>query len=75
MRAEIKVSRKYEFNNKKYVELQGFLENLGLFKFSVDEKLVPDDIEGHVVSIDFGIKLVNFKPQLKVKSIRIEEGE
>lgn len=75
MRAEIKVSRKYEFNNKKYVELQGFLENLGLFKFSVDEKLVPDDIEGHVVSIDFGIKLANFKPQLKVKSIRIEEGE
>lgn len=75
MKAEVKLSRKYEFNGKKFVELQGFLENLGLFKFSCDEKLVPDGLEGHVASIDFGIKLVNFKPQLKVKSISLVEGE
>lgn len=69
--AKVMSSRQFEFNGVKYVTLEGFINGLGIFKQNVRENLIPDNLEGKDCEIAFKIGLANFKPTLKVESIKI----
>ena len=67
----VSTTRKYDYEGKKYVEITGVLAGLGLFKMSVNEKLVPDDLEGHeVIAVwSIGIDRKSFKPYFRFSAI------
>ena len=60
----VSTARKYDYEGKKYVEISGILAGHGLFKMSVNEKLVPDDLEGQELTAvwQIGIDRKTFKP-------------
>lgn len=71
--AKILASEKFEFNGGKYVRLQGFINNLGVFQQTVKESLIPDSLEGKECVLNFGIGIDNkFKPYLRLKSISLD---
>lgn len=70
--AKIIASNRVDYDGKKFVKLQGFLNGLGLFQQSVKEELVPDFLEGKECLIEFSIGIMNFKPYLKVVGISLD---
>lgn len=73
--AEIKSSEKFEIEGKKFVKLQGFINGLGLFQQTVREEIVPDSLEGKECELGFEVGLVNFKPTLKLTSLKVIEND
>lgn len=63
----VSTARKYDYEGKKYVEISGILAGLGLFKMSVSESLVPDDLEGQEVTAvwNIGVDRKTFKPYFR----------
>jgi len=74
----VATTRKYDYEGKKYVEISGILAGHGLFKMAVNEKLIPDDLEGHegfnprfygeagrtvLILIPFFLPLTSFNPR------------
>lgn len=69
--AQVVSSKQFDFNGGKFVTLEGFINGMGIFKQTVRENLVPDNLEGKNCEITFKIGLANFKPTLKVEAIKI----
>ena len=67
----VSTARKYDYEGKKYVEISGILAGHGLFKMSVNEKLVPDDLEGQEVTAvwSIGIDRKSFKPYFRFAGV------
>lgn len=67
----VSTARKYDYQGKKYVEISGILAGHGLFKMSVNEKLVPDDLEGQEVTAvwNIGIDRKTFKPYFRFSGV------
>ena len=63
----VSTARKYDYEGKKYVEISGILAGHGLFKMSVNELLVPDDLEGQELTAvwQIGIDRKTFKPYFR----------
>jgi len=63
----VATTRKYDYEGKKYVEISGILAGLGLFKMAVNEKLIPDDLEGQEVTAVWaiGVDRKTFKPYFR----------
>ena len=63
----VATTRKYDYEGRKYVEISGILSGHGLFKMSVNEKLVPDDLEGQEVIAVWliGVDRKTFKPYFR----------
>ena len=59
----VATARKYDYEGKKYVEISGILAGHGLFKMTVNEKFVPDDLEGQEVTAiwNIGVDRKTFK--------------
>lgn len=72
LNASICASKQFEINGQKFVTIEGFLQNIGIFKQTVKEELVPDSLEGKNCSIEFDVGVDSkFKPSLKVKRIEL----
>lgn len=70
--ANIFTTQQFEIDGKKFVTIQGTLENIGIFKQTVPENLVPDSLEGRSCTMNFDVGVdYKFKPSLKLKSIKI----
>ena len=67
----VSTARKYDYEGKKFVEISGILSGLGLFKMSVNEKLIPDDLEGQEVTAvwSIGIDRKTFKPYFRFSGV------
>ena len=67
----VSTARKYDYEGKKFVEITGILAGLGLFKMSVNEKLIPDDLEGQEVTAvwNVGIDRKTFKPYFRFSGV------
>lgn len=71
--AKILATEQFEFNNGKYVKIQGFINGLGVFQQTVKESLVPDSLEGKEVCMMFSIGVDSkLKPYLKFKGISLD---
>lgn len=70
--ANVFTTQQFEFDGKKFVTIQGTLENIGIFKQTVPENLVPDSLEGRTCTMVFDVGVdYKFKPSLKLKSIKL----
>ena len=67
----VATARKYDYEGKKYVEISGILSGLGLFKMAVNEKLIPDDLEGREVTAiwQIGVDRKTFKPYFRFAGV------
>lgn len=71
--ANIFTTQQFEIDGKKFVTIQGTLENIGIFKQTVPESLVPDTLEGRSCTMYFDVGVdYKFKPSLKLKSIELK---
>ena len=63
----VATARKYDYEGKKYVEISGILSGHGLFRMAVNEKLIPDDLEGQEVTAiwNIGVDKKTFKPYFR----------
>ena len=70
--ANIFTTQQFEIEGKKFVTIQGTIENIGIFKQTVPESLVPDSLEGRSCTMSFDVGVdYKFKPSLKLKSIKL----
>lgn len=70
--ANVFTTKQFEIEGKKFVTIEGTLENIGIFKQTVPESLVPDSLEGRQCTMNFDVGVdYKFKPSLKLKSIKI----
>lgn len=73
--ATIVANEPFEIEGKSYVKLQGFINGLGVFKYTVREELVPDSLEGKECILMFSIGVDGFcKPKLCLKGISIDKA-
>ena len=71
--AKVLMSKKLEFDGKKFVKIQGFINDIGIFQKTVREELVPDNIEGKEVCMMFGIGIDSkLNPYLNLKGISLD---
>lgn len=65
----VAVSKKFTKGDKTYNIIEGVAPGLGIFKQFVDEKLIPDVIEGEQVKANFEVSIDrNFNFALRLKS-------
>ena len=70
--ANVFTTKQFEIDGKKFVTIEGTLENIGIFKQTVPESLVPDSLEGMTCTMNFDVGVdYKFKPSLKLKSIKL----
>lgn len=72
--AKIFSTEKFEIEGKKFVKLEGYLNDIGVFKQTVREEIVPDFLEGKECVIMFAVGVDAFcKPTLKIKGITFDD--
>lgn len=72
--ATIVSSKQFDYNGSKFVTVEGFIGGLGIFRQTIRESLIPDNLEGKNCEIEFNIGLTNFKPTLKVVNVKLLDG-
>lgn len=76
LKAEILATEKFEIEGKKFVRIQGFINDLGIFKHTVKEEIVPDVLEGRKVTLNFEAGLdKSCKIYSKLVSISLDNEE
>jgi len=65
----ISVSRRVSKNGKDYVSVTLGFPGFEKCSFFLDERLVPDFVEGKDVLVEFELTFKNFKPDLKIKGV------
>lgn len=74
--AQVLVSKQVEYDGKSFNKIEGYINNLGVFKLTVPEKLIPDKLDGKEVVMGFDLYIdKNCKPQISLKSISCNEIE
>ena len=63
--AQILISRQVEYDGKKFNKLEGYINNLGVFKMTVPENKIPDRLDGKKCVLEFDMYLdKNCKPSI-----------
>lgn len=72
LNANVLTSNQFEIDGKRFVTVQGTIQGIGIFKQTIPESYVPDNLEGKSCTFVFDIGVdYKFKPCLKLKSIEI----
>jgi len=65
----ISVSKRISKAGKEYVSVTLGFPGFEKCSFFLDERLVPDFVEGKDVLVEFDLTFKNFKPDLKIKGV------
>jgi len=65
----ISVSKRVSKSGRDYVSVTLGFPGFEKSSFFLDERLVPDFVEGKDVLVEFDLTFKNFKPDLKIKGV------
>lgn len=70
------LSKQFEIEGKSYNQIQGFIAGKGVFKATIPEQFVPDNLDGKMCSVDCDIAIdKNLKPYFKFDWSSLKVGE